>query len=135
MPESSKQEQLQAMLRPLSEQFTSQVASTIMSFVQQSVRDEVEVVLGRALPGVVKAIQPATPAAAAPPAPRVASSTPTKKQARPAGKKVKAPKIKCSKQRCDGLWYRPSGSDRKLCYKHFLEAGGKPPPGKKFKKK
>ena len=135
MPQSSKQEQLQAMLRPLSEQFTSEVASTIMSFVQQSVRDEVEVVLGRALPVVVQPVQPAAPITAATAAPRAASSTPTKRRARFGAKKAKAPRIECSKQRCQKPWYRPSGAETKLCYEHFLEAGGKPPPGKKTKKK
>jgi len=134
MPEPNKQAQLQAMLRPLSEQFTSQVASTIMSFVQQSVRDEVEVVLGRALTGVAQPAQAAAPSAPAPVAGEVRSA-PTRKRARPAAKKAKAAKIECSKQRCHSPWYRPSGTDTKLCYKHFLEAGGKPPPGKKLKKK
>jgi hypothetical protein len=134
MPQLSKQEQLHALLRPLSEQFTSQVASAIMSFVQQSVRSEVEVVLGRALPGLAQLVRPAAPSAPAS-APRTASSAPTKKRARPASKRARAPKVECSKQRCQQPWYRPSGSKTKLCYKHFLEAGGKPPPGKKANKK
>jgi hypothetical protein len=121
MPQATKQEQLRALLRPLSEQFTSQVASTIMNFVQQSVRDEVELVLGRALPAAEASPAPVPAPKALPP--------------RKAAAKTKAPTIMCSKQRCDGAWYRPSGSETKLCYKHFLEAGGKAPPGKKAKKK
>ncbi len=129
MPQSSKQEQLRALLRPLSEQFTSQVASTVMAFVQQSVRDEVEVVLGRALPAQV-------PTAAAPkasPGKKAVKSLPLAKKT---VAKKKAPKIECSRQRCRNPWYRPSGSEKKLCYKHYLESGGKPPPGlKKAEKK
>ena len=133
MPQLNKQEQLRALLRPLSDQFTSQVAATITSFVQQSVRDEVEVVLGRALSGVA---QPAQAAAPSVPAHRMAAGANTKKRTRPAAKKkAKAPKIECSKQRCHERWYRPSGAKKKLCYKHFLEAGGKPPPGVKGPKK
>jgi hypothetical protein len=80
----------------MSEQFTAQVAATIMNFLRDSVREGVEAVLGRALP--------ATEASPAP----VSMALPPKK----AVAKTKAPKIKCSKQRCDGLWYRPSGSWR-----------------------
>jgi hypothetical protein len=37
----------------------------------------------------------------------------------------------CSQRGCSSNWYRPAGKDRRLCYAHFLAAGGTAPPGKK----
>jgi len=41
---------------------------------------------------------------------------------------------KCSVEGCDANVYMPSGA-KKMCYKHHLEAGGKPTPLAKVNKK
>ena len=139
MPQTNKQDQLRQMLHPLAENFTTQVAATVMSFVQESVRQEVQVVLDRALLGVdasrlvpmppqaVAKIKTAMAPAATKPAPRATTKVRPRRKSK---KRTVAPKVKCSKRSCDGSWYRPSGKDKKLCYQHFIEAGGKPPVGK-----
>jgi len=117
MPQVTKHDQLRDLLRPLAEQFTAQVGASIMTFVRDSVREEVEAVLGRAL------------------APLDGSGVPPGAAALPAPAGRRRPKVECTRQRCHGSWYRPSGSERKLCYKHYLEDGGKPPSGKRVKRK
>jgi hypothetical protein len=130
MSHHTKQDQLRDALRPLAEQFTAQVAATVMAFVQDSVRHEVEAVLQRAVLGVDTASL--TPAAA-PQAIIVVRDdgpAPVKAAPRPKGAPAKAAPVVCSRRGCTSSWYRPSGRDKKLCYQHFLESGGKPPPGK-----
>jgi hypothetical protein len=42
-----------------------------------------------------------------------------------------APTDTCSRSGCGKGWYRPSGKEKKLCYTHFIAAGGKAPTGPK----
>jgi hypothetical protein len=149
MSDLSKLDQLRQVLRPLADQFTMQVATTVMAFVQESVRREVQAVLDGAHHAGPAAPEPTLAVAViettiAPATPKVAVKKPVsakpkavvkvaaKKQPK-AGKKPGSEP--CSKKGCAGTWYRPSGRDRKLCYQHFIEAGGKAPPGKHSKKK
>jgi hypothetical protein len=84
----------------------------------------------------------AVPAQAhAAPAAEAATAPPVKARTRrKTSKATTAPKVTCSQPGCNGSWYRPSGRDKKLCYAHFREAGGKAPgkkpgAGKKTKKR
>jgi hypothetical protein len=57
------------------------------------------------------------------------------KSSKAAAQSKAAPENTCSKPRCGKNWYMPSGKAKKLCYKHFIAAGGKAPSGPKKKAK
>ncbi|HEY3359174.1 MAG TPA: hypothetical protein VGQ83_38350 [Polyangia bacterium] len=106
-------DQLESILRPLAEEFTRKVAAAVRQHLRERVGAEMQAVVARAFGG---ALELALPSAAA---------TATAPAAAPA-----AAANRCSTPGCGKSWYRPSGRDHKLCYEHFLAAGGKAPPGK-----
>jgi len=77
----------------------------------------------RGMPAAEKAaVKAKTPAKKAAPAPRT-------KAVKAAPARTAAALVTCSTPGCTGNWYRPGGKEKRLCYKHYLEAGGKPPKG------
>ena len=126
-------DQFESILRPLAEEFATKVAAAVSQHLRERVGTEVQAVMERAFGGAMPAQLKAVPAVpvAAPAAPATKAPPVKARTRRKTSKATTAPKVTCSKSGCGQNWYRPSGSAKKLCYKHFLEAGGTAPPGKK----
>ena len=131
-------DQFESILRPLAEEFATKVAVAVSQHLRERVGAEVQAVVERAFGGAVPAPPSAAPAAPAAAPAATAAMARSARATRPKTRRrnartTKAARaaVRCSRKGCTGSWYRPSGSAKKLCYQHFLEAGGKAPPGKK----
>jgi hypothetical protein len=69
----------------------------------------------------------ATPSGAAAPA---AASAAAQGAAKGKGGRGPRARVNCARPGCKNTWYYPSGKDKRLCYKHFVEVGGRGPAGK-----
>jgi hypothetical protein len=110
-------DQFESILRPLAEEFAQKIAAAVTQQLQARVAHEVQAVMEQAFNGALQA------------APAVVEAKPVaiKAEAKP----TPTASSTCSQAGCPNNWYRPAGKDKKLCYAHFIAAGGKAPPGKK----
>lgn len=110
------------------EQIAAKFATEIIELIRETTLDELLDVMGKRAPAA-----------------STAKSAPAKRRGRPpkvvvaaAEKKPAARKKRvwptCTAEGCEANVYMPSG-DKKMCYKHHLESGGKPSPLVGLKKK